>query len=287
MDISYVEGMVCQMASQQSVSTLSIVFMSISAALSILVPIGAVIFMGIKKRLNWKAMLCGALLFFIFVMILENLMHVVVLGSDLTKSPIYKNPILYMIYGGFAAGIFEETARLLGFKFLIKVGKNESIDTGISYGLGHGGIEAILIGGLTAVGNLITSVMLNSGVLNSMTGTMNSEELESFNRVAKSLSTTPPDIFLVSGIERLIALVLQIALSLFVLKAAAEKKWLYFIYAILIHAGVDMLAILFQTDIIRDIYVLEALVLLATAAAAIIAFRISKRKPLEDLPGVQ
>lgn len=260
--------------------------MSISAVLSILVPIGAIIFMGVKKRLNWKAMLCGALLFFIFVMILENLMHVAVLGSEPTKSPIYEKPILYMLYGGFAAGIFEETARLLGFKFLIRVGGNESIDTGISYGLGHGGMESLLVGGLTAAGNLITSVMLNSGVLNSMTGTMNSEELESFNEVAKALATTPSDIFLVSGIERLIALVLQIALSLFVLKAAAEKKWRYFLYAILIHAGIDMLAILYQIKIIRDVYLLEGLVLLATAAVTMVAFRICKRKPLEDLSGV-
>lgn len=274
------------MGSQQNVSTLSIVFMAISAALSILVPIGAMILLGIKKRLNWKATLFGALLFFVFVMILENLMHVAVLGTDPTKSPIYNNPFLYMIYGGFAAGIFEETARLLGFKFLIKVSESESVDTGISYGLGHGGIEAILIGGLAAAGNLITSVMLNSGVLNSMTGTMNSEELESFNGVAKALSTTPPDMFLISGIERVIALVLQVALSLFVFKAVTEKKWLYFIYAILMHAGVDMLAVLFQTNIIRNIYVTESLVLLATAAVAMLAFRICKRKPIADQPKI-
>lgn len=127
-----------------NVSTLSITSMMISAVLSVLVPITLIIVLGIKKRMNWKAMLLGALLFFVFVMILESIMHRVVLGPDPATSALVQNKWLYMIYAGFAAGIFEETARLLGFKFLIRVSENESIDTGISYGLGHGGIEAVI-----------------------------------------------------------------------------------------------------------------------------------------------
>ena len=270
------------MVSQENVSTLSIVYMAISAALSILVPVALIIFMGIKKRLNWKAMLFGALLFFTFAMLLENLMHVAVLGKDPTQSAIYNNPILSMLYGGFAAGIFEETARLLGFKFLLKVRDNESINTGISYGLGHGGIEALLVGGLSAVGNLLTAVMINSGVLNSMTGTMKGNELDAFNQAMSTLITTPSNIFLVSGIERLIAFALQIALSLFVFKAVVGKKWLYFVYAVLIHAGVDMIAVLYLKEIIKNIFVMEGIVFLVTAVVAIIAVRINKREPLQE-----
>ena len=115
-----------------NVSTLSITSMMISAVLSVLVPITLIIVLGIKKRMNWKAMLLGALLFFVFVMILESIMHRVVLGPDPATSALVQNKWLYMIYAGFAAGIFEETARLLGFKFLIRVSENESIDAGIS-----------------------------------------------------------------------------------------------------------------------------------------------------------
>lgn len=265
-----------------NVSTLSIVFMAISAVLAILVPIALIIFMGIKKRLNWKAMMFGALLFLVFVLLLERIMHILVLGSDPTKSVIFNNPILYMLYGGFAAGIFEETARLLGFKFLIKVRENESIHTGISYGLGHGGIEAILLGGLAAVGNLVISIMLNGGALNALTATMGGQQLDVFNKSISSLITTPSYLFLITGVERMIALALQIALSLFVFKAVTEKKWQFFAYAILIHAGIDMPAVLFQKGIITNVFLLEGTILVLTLIVIFAAFRINKKEPVPE-----
>jgi uncharacterized membrane protein YhfC len=76
-----------------SVSPLSITFMVITAALSILVPIALIVFMGIKKRLKWKPMLFGMLLFFVFALILEKIMHFAVLGTDPTLSAIYNNTI--------------------------------------------------------------------------------------------------------------------------------------------------------------------------------------------------
>ncbi len=255
------------------ISTLSIVFMAVSTGLSILVPIAAIVVMGIKKRMNWKAMILGTTLFLVFVMILESILHNVVLGTDPSKSVIYQSPWLYMLYVGFAAGIFEETARLLCFKFILKTGDNESIDTGISYGLGHGGIESIFIGGLATVSNLIMSSMYNSGILSSVTARLNGEQLSGFNQGMDILRNTPPDYFLLSGIERMAALVLQISLSLFVLKAVTDKKWKYFIYAILIHAGIDMFAALYQRGVIADIYIMEGILLAGASATAYFAFR--------------
>ncbi len=265
-----------------SVSTLSLVSMIIAAVLSVLVPIAAIVVLGVKRRMNWKAMLLGALLFFIFAMILESIMHSVVLGPDPTNSVIYRNPWLYILYAGFAAGIFEETARLLGFKFLIKVKENESIDTGISYGLGHGGIESLLIGGLAAVGNIMMTVMYNSGALNSVAGGLTGEELESFNLGIQTLVSTPSYMFLLSGFERMAALVLQIALSLFVLKAVSQKKWLYFLYAILIHAGADMFAVLYTRGYITNVLLLEGVLAVIALVVIAVAFRIYRSKDEEQ-----
>lgn len=256
-----------------NVSTLSITSMMISAVLSVLVPITLIIVLGIKKRMNWKAMLLGALLFFVFVMILESIMHRVVLGPDPATSALVQNKWLYMIYAGFAAGIFEETARLLGFKFLIRVSENESIDTGISYGLGHGGIEAVIIGGLSAIGNLTMSLMHNSGALSSAADTLTGSELEAVNESIRLLTATPSYMFLMSGFERMVALVLQISLSLFVLKAVSQKKWLWFLYAILIHAGVDMFAVLYGLGVITNVFVLEGVLAAAAIIIAVVAFR--------------
>lgn len=264
------------------VGTLSIIFMSVSALLSFFVPIGFIIYMGIKKRMNWKALIFGALLFVVFVMILERIMHSLVLGADPTKSAIYLNPLLYMLYGAFAAGIFEETARWLCFKFLIRVRDNETRDTGISYGLGHGGMEAILIGGLAMIGNIVTSVMLNSGALKSVTAAMNSQQLDAFNAGMAALTQTAPYLFLLSGVERVAALVIQISLSLFVLKAVADRKWQYFMLAILLHAAVDFVAIMFQRGFITNMLLLEGIVLVMAVIIAIAAFKLYKKPDLSN-----
>jgi uncharacterized membrane protein YhfC len=269
------------MSINQNVSALSITFMAISVFLAIVVPVGIIIWMGVKKMLNAKATFFGALLFIVFAVVLENLMHMLVLGKVPAQSAIYKSPVLYMIYGGFAAGIFEEVARLLGFKFLLRVRDGESFDTAVSYGLGHGGIESVLLGGFASISYLATSVMLNGGLLKGVTATMNEQQLASFNQGITIITTSPSSMFLVVGIERLIALTLQVSLSLFVFKAAVDKKWQFFIYAVLIHAGIDMIAVLGQRGYISNMFVLEGIISLITIASTVVAFRVSKRVKTE------
>ena len=80
-----------------TLSTDAIVFMAVSAGLSFLVPIAVIVILGIKKRMNWKAMALGAVFFVVFVMILESLLHSAVLGRELSQSPIFCSPLLYML----------------------------------------------------------------------------------------------------------------------------------------------------------------------------------------------
>lgn len=264
----------------RNVSLISVIFMSISIVLSFFAPIAVIVFMGIKKRINWKATLLGFLMFVVFVTILENLLHVLVLGTDISKSAIYNNIFLYAVYGGFAAGIFEETARFLCFRYMLKIHREEPLSTGLSYGLGHGGVEAILIGGISSIGNLIMSIMINKGLLQSITSSMSGQQLDDFYKGINALVNTPSYMFLLTGGERLVAMVLQIALTMFVFVAVRDKKWKYYVYAVFIHAGVDIFAVLFQRDIIQNVFLLEIIILIVTAAVAYIAYRLTTKKDL-------
>ena len=60
----------------------------------------------------------------------------------------YRSSVGYFLFMGLTAGIFEETARWICFKFLRK--NRVSWIEGLAYGLGHGGIEAIGIFLMTA-----------------------------------------------------------------------------------------------------------------------------------------
>ena len=59
------------------------------------------------------------------------------------------NPVLLALVAGLFPGLFEETGRLVAFNTVLKKRKNR--ETSISYGIGHGGFEVILILGITYI----------------------------------------------------------------------------------------------------------------------------------------
>lgn len=92
-----------------------------------------------KKRvgLSFKPLLIGSIGFVIITQVLEKLLHVAVI----TSFPNYaEHPWLFGLYGGFAAGIFEELGRYLLFIWLLK--KYQDFKGGLSFGVGWGGIDS-------------------------------------------------------------------------------------------------------------------------------------------------
>ena len=148
------------------VSNLSITFMIISLIICLVLPIGGIIYLKIKYKVKLKTFFIGMLAFFIAVQVLEALINYYLLSANKATSEfILGNPIVYMLYGGLMAGIIEETARFISFKYLIKDRDNM---TAITYGLGHGGIEAILIGGVSCINSILNSILINNGSFQSM-----------------------------------------------------------------------------------------------------------------------
>mgnify|MGYP000280100372 FL=1 len=251
----------------------AILCMAVSIILSVLLPVGAVIWLAAKKKLRPGSVLWGALLFVVFVFGLERYaLHPTVLSAFPTL-PL--RPYLFALYGGLAAGVFEETARLIGFRWLIRVQPDESPYTGISYGLGHGGIEAILIGGVASVHILILSLQINGGTIPA-----------GQDALAQQLLALQPHIFLFTGVERVFAMVLQISLSMIVLKAVTHRSYWYYALAILLHAAIDFPAVLFQAGTIQNPLLLEGIVALYAVAVALLAWKLytgKRSKPIERM----
>ena len=236
------------------VSEASIAAMVASLMLSAGIPIAAAVWCTSKYKKTFRNILTGALIFIVFVLVLERSMHLYFLVTNFKASMILDNPWIYAVYGAFAAGIFEETGRFIGFKFLLR--GRERWEDGVAYGIGHGGIEALLIGGATAAQNIYLSLMMRAGSLP-----------EAFEQFRSSLADTAPYIFLISGVERMFAMSLQVALSLLVLYGVREKKFRYVIYAVLIHAAVDFPAALYQKGVISSILAIEGGLLIVAAAS--------------------
>ena len=110
----------------------------------------------------------------------------------------------------------------------------------LMYGAGHGGIEAILIVGLTYIGNIVISVLINAGQTDMLTATATGETAEQLKTVLDSLVATAPWTYLLAIVERAVAITTHICLSVLVWFAVKKpgKGWL-FPLAILLHAALD------------------------------------------------
>jgi uncharacterized membrane protein YhfC len=243
------------------VSVLSIIFMMISAFISIGLPI--FLFVIIHKKYNGKILplIFGIIGFILFVLILERSIHLIVLNKFMLR----EKPFLFIIYGIFMAGIFEESARFISFNIIKK--KFSGISTGLYYGIGHGGIESILLAGLAMINNIVFSIIINTGGLDSIiTAIMsNAEKLEQVNNQVNALITTAPYLFFIGGIERIFAIGIQMSLSIIVYHSVFSKNkiWLYPL-AILFHAIIDIPAAAMQAGILKNIFLVEGIILLGT-----------------------
>jgi uncharacterized membrane protein YhfC len=72
------------------------------------------------------------------------------------------------IYGALAAGLFEETGRLVGLGLFAR--KSDGAGTALAHGIGHGGVEAIIVGASLIVQSLVLVPLYNQGKLDQVLG---------------------------------------------------------------------------------------------------------------------
>lgn len=249
---------------------------------SMIVPIGGfvalLIIFQVRCKAGMKPVLIGAGVFLVAALILEGLFNRFILVWCPPTAAFFKNQIAMAIYGALAAGIFEESGRLAGFKLFLK--DKCEWKHGIAYGFGHGGLEMIVLGGvvaLTQVNYVIYSIMINGGTFDTLVKGL--EKLPGasaqLTMVKQQLLTLPSWEYLMGGIERIDALATQLALSLIVLYAVSKRKYIFYALAALFHFIFDLTCTLGKAYSV-PIPVIE-LCLTIYAAAAVI-FIIKSRK---------
>lgn len=244
----------------------SIISLVLMAVLGIAVPAAAALVWRFRfHKGTLKATFIGAGMFFLFAMVLEQLLHVLVIPL------VMNNVVLYVIYGSAAAGVFEETARFLSFRFFLK--KNRSAENAVSYGLGHGGCEMILLLGLQAVIALAMIATVSPDVVSELSS---ESDFYAYSRVISQLTAYSQVTYgnlAISVLERIAAMTLHVSLSVLVMEAVMVKGriWLY-PAAIVIHALMDVPAVLYQCGVI-PVIVCELIMAAFTAVWAVIAYK--------------
>lgn len=202
----------------------------------------------------------GAAVFIIFVQILEKIPHLLMIDSTGKSLKWSSNPYLFAVYGALAAGIFEELGRFLGYQFLLKKNPLQRKD-GLSYGLGHGGIEAVIIGVAVAVSSIVMAFAINAGTFELLAGSK--APVEQVALIKDQMMNRNFWDYVLGGVERGFALCIQIALSLLVLLGVLRRQFKYVILSIALHAFVNFFAALYQAGVIHNVWMVEGVFFIA------------------------
>ena len=96
------------------------------------------------------------------------------------------------------AAAFEETGRYFAMRFVLRRldGKNA-----LMYGAGHGGVEAMLLLGLTSINNIVNSTLINSGSLPGVLEGLDEATTQTVLEGVSQLWTAPSYLFFIGGLS--------------------------------------------------------------------------------------
>jgi uncharacterized membrane protein YhfC len=167
------------------------------------------------------------------------------------------------------SGLFEESARYLVLRFLGK--ETRGWRGAVMFGAGHGGIEAILLVGLSAFSNAF--VLMNADNLMAQAQAAAPASASALAQQIDALRTVGIGLIGASLIERVFAIMLHIGLSVMVMQAVEGRglKWLFL--AMLIHAAANGATLIVQ----RAFGVIGAEIAVAVFGLAMLAYTLSMR----------
>lgn len=254
------------------VSGISIFAMTVSLILCFGTPV--ILFILVRKRANklLTPVVAGVTGFFV----MQIIIRIPLLSVLQLYTPLYEvNIFLLALILGLSAALFETFGRVMTVKLFLR--DDTRFTSGVVHGIGHGGIEAIMLVGMTYITNLIFSIMINSGTFFTTLGSS-----EAMIDARDALVDTPYYLFFLGGVERVLAIIFHIALSVLVVYAfKIGKKWPVWL-VIGVHAFLDTMVVLLGYYGV-DVFIIELFILVLTLIMVYMTFNIYQQyKLLKD-----
>ena len=220
-------------------SNLSILSIILTFVVSLLLP---PVFLVVYARRNqkqgiWSAWLLGALGFFVPQILIRFPILTALSRMDGFIAFGQNHTLIYGFALAFTAGLFELVGRYAVARCL---NKNLTYRRALAAGLGHGGIEAIIITGLAYVSNLVFLVMLQTGSLDALIA--QAADPTALLAIRDGLMNTSWVMFFLAGFERLLAMTCHAAMSMLVCYGVHSGKAAPTIFAFVMHVCMDSVA---------------------------------------------
>jgi uncharacterized membrane protein YhfC len=189
-----------------------------------------------RGKVSWVIVLTGVLTFIgsqvVHIPLLQIPALLQKMGVNLTLPQSW--PIwAYALYLGILAGLCEETARLIGFKILKK--KAKGVNSALALGIGHGGLESVIIGFVVAA-SLIASLIYTA---NPQLGGASSDATAMVKAQMDIFWSTPWHMPLAGAVERITAVTCHLFMTLLVWKTVTNGKAWGYLAAVLFHTLLD------------------------------------------------
>ena len=244
--------------------------LGLGVLLAVIIPIAIALIWKFWKHEKFTTILVGAATFVLFALILEKTIQNALVFPTTMGLPdhaasqfINARPILWALVLGLFPGVFEETGRFMAFKTVLRNRRNR--ETSISYGIGHGGIEVILVLGINYIVYIVYAVMINTGTFQGIIDQVAEQapfQEEAIRALADQLAVFSFADIGTGMFERVFAFLFHVGASILVFYAARDKGrlWLYPL-AILLHTALDSLAGLNMAKVVQlSASALEAIV---------------------------
>lgn len=119
----------------------------------------------------------------------------------------------------------------------------------------------MLFGAVANIQFIIYSNLINSGLFDTVLGSkVPAAQVSQLQKLKEALIQTSASSIIMGTAERVFAFGIQITLTMVVLYAAKYRKNIYFFFAVLLHAMIDVPAALFQGKVINA-YIAEGITL--------------------------
>lgn len=226
------------------VSTATILAVCVTLFVSLVLPIIVYIVYGVthKGKGVWTAWLLGAAGFFVMQIIIRTPILSILSMLSGFQSFVKEHYVLYCLILALTAGAFEVAGRYGVAKIM---SKKLNFHRGVAAGLGHGGIEAMVIVGLTYINNIAYILMINSGSFDTVIEQTAALGVDTSSLIAvkESLIGSGAAIFYLAGYERVLTMIFHTALSLLVCYFVWKKKdGLGIVICLALHTVVDFVS---------------------------------------------
>ena len=231
----------------------SIPALGITIILMIAITVGFFIYwrMKYKQQTNISYLIAGIIGFMVSARVLELGVHYFCIIMDNPVSRFIKgSTIAYVLYGVTMAGVFEECGRHIVLKYIMK--KNRTRENAVLYGIGHGGIEILGVILPSFITCLVVAIMFSNGPLDvALTALDITEETAAAALpTVKMAAEFGYGMMALNVVERLLAMLLHISLTVIVFYGVISGGKRYLPMAILLHMLMDTFAALYQRGVV-------------------------------------